>query len=256
LKQERTTTIKVFRAIFGLLLSISLLLIGQACELAGVDFSTPTPTPVLAAQEIADRSSRAMLELGSMHFEIGLTGALAYVDNPPTTALKAVSGDLLRPDKVKAVVRLSSLGLVTEVGLISIEGASYVTNPLNQRWEALPPEWGWYFDPRLPFDETVGIPAVVPQVRLEKVGLEERDGTTFYHLRGVARGEQITAWTAGLIAEGEVPVDLWIDTDTFLIHRVHLVELSSKPENPTEWDISLSAFDQPVEVQAPPLDGN
>lgn len=221
--------------------------------MAGIGSPTPTPTPNLSAKEIAARSSQTMLELDTLHFVIDLTGSLAYIDNPPTTALKHVDGDLLRPDKVRGLVKVSSLGIVTEVGLISIKGQSYVTNPINQRWEQLPPEWGWYFDPRLPFDEEYGIPAVVPYIELEKVGVEQIDDNFYYHLVGVAQGEQITWWTAGLIKEDDVPVDLWIDTSTFLIYRVHLVELVSDPDRPTEWDITFSNFDQPLEIEAPPL---
>ncbi|MBN1220510.1 MAG: LppX_LprAFG lipoprotein [Anaerolineae bacterium] len=215
---------------------------------------TPTPTPNLSAKEIVSRSSQAMLAPKTLHFTIDLTGALDYIDRPPTTALKHVNGDLLRPDKVRGLVKVSSLGVITEIGLISIEGTSYVTNPVNQQWELLPPEWGWYFDPRLPFDEQYGIPSIIPHLTLEKKGVVEIEGHTYYHFEGMAQGEQITWWTAGMVASGDVPVQIWIDTDTFLIHRVHLIELSSDPERPTEWDIQFSDFNQALEIQAPPLD--
>ena len=235
-----------------LLVAIFVMLSTQACGLIDVG-PTPTPTPDLPAQEIAQRASDAMLEIESMHFDIVLSGALAYIDRPPTTALKRVEGALNLPDEMRALVRISSLGLVSEIGLISIDETSFVTNPVNQRWEMLPPDWGWFFYPALPFDETYGIPAVVPQVQMEKVGLEENEGQMLYHLRGLTQGELIRGWTANLMSDGEVSVDLWINTETFLIQRVHLVELDSKPENPTEWDITFSEFNQPVEVQAPPV---
>lgn len=233
---------------------LSLLAVGLVSSCSALSSGpTPTPTPDLSAQEIIQRASRAMLAAKTLHFTIDLTGALDYIDRPPTTALKHVQGDLIRPDKVRGLVKVSSLGLVSEIGLISIEGQSYVTNPINQRWQALPPEWGWYFDPRLPFDEQYGIPAVAPKIPMQKIGVEQAEEEFFYHLKGVAQGEQITWWTAGLIASGDVPIDVWIDTDTFLIQRVHLVELTSDPERPTEWDIQFSNFDQPVEIEAPPL---
>ena len=72
----------------------------------------------------------------------------------------------------------------------------------------------------------------------------------FRPVEGIAQGEQIIWWTAGLIPTGDVPVQVWIDTNTFLIHRVHLVELASDPERPTEWDIRFSDFDQPLDIQA------
>jgi len=213
-----------------------------------------TPTPDLSADEIAQRTSQAMLESDTFHFDIVLTGALDYIDRPPTTALKRVTGNLLRPDKLKAIVRVSTLGLVSEVGLISIEQDSYVTNPLNQQWQKLPPEWGWYFDPRAPFNEEYGIPAVVPLVPMQKLGLAEIEGQSYYHLQGTAQGEQITIWTAGLIADGDVPITLWIDPQTFLIRRVTMVETSSDPEKPTTWQIDFTEYGNPVEVQAPPIE--
>lgn len=245
-------TAQPIQSFLSLLLATVAFLFSQGCGLIESG-PTPTPTPDLSADEIALRSSQAMLEVESMQFDIVLSGALAYIDRPPTTALKKVEGALNLPDEMRALVRISSLGLVSEIGLISIAGTSFVTNPVNQRWEMLPPDWGWFFNPALPFDETYGIPAVVPHVQMEKVGLEEIEGRRVYHLRGVAQGQQIRGWTANLMTEGEVPVDLWIDTETFLIHRVHMVELASKPENPTEWDIIFSEFNQPVEVQAPPV---
>jgi lipoprotein LprG len=211
------------------------------------------PTPDLPVGEIVQRSSEAMIAAQTLHFNIKLTGKLAYIDRPPTTALKSVEGDLLRPDQIRALVRVSTLGIVSEVGLISIGPDSYVTNPLSQRWQILPSEWGWYFDPRAPFDEQYGIPAVIPHVPMQKIGIEEIEGKPYYHVAGIAQGEQIRWWTAGLIAEGEIPVDLWIDPHDFLIRRVHLIELATDPERPTEWDIVFTNYDQPLEIQAPPI---
>jgi hypothetical protein len=236
-------------ALLGLMIGLA----GSGCDIANTG-PTPTPTPSLSATEIANRSSQAMLDVKTLHFDIELTGKLAYIDRPPTTALKRVEGKLLRPDRVQALVRVSTLGLVSEVGLISIAGESYVTNPINQRWELLPPEWGWFFDPRLPFDEQYGIPAVVPLITFENKGVEEIEGQSYYHLAGVAQGQQITWWTAGLIADSEVPVNLWINTDTFLIQRVHLVELNSDPERPTEWTILFTNYDQPLTIESPPIE--
>jgi hypothetical protein len=213
----------------------------------------PTPTPALSAAEIVTRSSEKMMEVKTLHYTIDLSGVLDYIDRPPTTALKHVEGDLLRPDRVRGLVKVSSFGIVSEIGLISIEGDSYVTNPLNQRWEKLPPEWGWYFDPRLPFDETYGIPAVAPTIPMEKKGIEEIEGQNYYHLEGTTPAEPIMWWTAGMIREGEVPVSLWIETDTFLIARVRLVELASHAERPTTWDIRFSNYDAPLEIEPPPI---
>ncbi|MEM7344964.1 MAG: LppX_LprAFG lipoprotein, partial [Chloroflexota bacterium] len=120
-------------------------------------------------------------------------------------------------------------------------------------WEVLPPEWGWFFDPRLPFDEEVGIPAVAPLITWQIDGIEQIEDQTFYRLTGLAQGEQIRWWTAGLMGEGEVPVTLWVDTGTFRIHRVVMIENETDPERPTQWTIEFSAYDEPIDIQAPPV---
>jgi len=213
---------------------------------------TPTPTPTLSARDIAARSAERMLAVQSLHFSIRLTGALDYIDSPPTTALKEVEGDLVRPDRLRALVKVSSFGVVTQVGLIRYQADTYVTNPINQRWEKLPPEWGWYIDPTLPFHPEFGVPAILPTIELSKVGVEELEGRPHYHLNATTEGDYLAWWTLGMIPEGPVVVDVWVDAETFLLRRVMLVETASDPKDPTVWHIELSAFDQPVEIEPPP----
>ncbi len=214
---------------------------------------TPTATPVLSAHEIATRSAGQMLAVQSLHFSLQLTGALDYIDSPPTVALKEVEGDLVRPDDLRALVKLSSFGVVTQVGLIRDGTDMYVTNPINQRWEKLPPEWGWYIDPTLTFDPEYGVPAILPTIDLDKAGVDEIEGRPHYHLNATTEGDYLAWWTMGMIPEGAVIVDVWIDAESFLLRQVTMVETASDSDNPTVWDIQLSAFDQPVEVQPPPL---
>jgi lipoprotein LprG len=212
----------------------------------------PTPTPVLSAREIATRSAGKMLAVQSLHFSIQLTGALDYIDSPPTIALKQVEGDLVRPANLRAIVRTSSFGVVSEVGLIRYGTDVYVTNPLNQKWEKLPPEWGWYVDPSLPFHPEYGVPAILPTIDLNKVGVEDVDGRPTYHLNTTTEGEYITWWTLGMISTGAVVVDVWIDAESFVLRRVTLLDKTSDAANPSVWHIELSAFDQPVKIEQPP----
>ncbi len=213
----------------------------------------PTPTPDLTAEEIAARAADAMLAIRSLHYVIEVEGVHYYIDSPPTTALKHVEGDLLRPDRVRGVMRVNTLGITTDVGFIGIGGLSYITNPLSQRWETLPPEWGWQFAPGLPFDQEVGIPAIVSQVALQKLGLESLEDQSAYRLQGTAPAQEVMRWQPGLAGAGDVTVQVWVDSETFLLHRVHLVELGSDPERPRIWEIAFSEFDQPVEIAPPPV---
>ena len=61
-----------------------------------------------------------------------------------------------------------------------------------RRWEKLPPEWGWYVDPSLPFHPEHGVPAILPTIDLNKAGVEDIDGRPYYHLNTTTQGEYIT----------------------------------------------------------------
>ena len=104
-----------------------------------------------------------MLSTNSLHLVIELSGKLTYLDSPPTLVLKRAEGDLLRPDRVRAIIKVSSFGFVSEVAVLGLGDEQYVTNPLNQQWEKLPPGQGWIFDPTLIFDPQHGIKSILNQ---------------------------------------------------------------------------------------------
>jgi lipoprotein LprG len=65
--------------------------------------------------------------------------------------------------------------------------------------------------------------------------------------------EQIASLTAGMIGTGEVTLDVWVGEVDGYVRRIQIVELESDPQDPTQWLIEFSAFDEPVDIQAPPV---
>jgi hypothetical protein len=57
--------------------------------------------------------------------------------------------------------------------------------------------------------------------------------------------------TSGMITGGAVDVKLSIDGATFRLSQIELTERDSDPTDPTRWLITLSAFDQPVQITPP-----
>jgi hypothetical protein len=214
---------------------------------------TPTPTPTPLPADVAARAGERMLSVNSLHFTIELSGKLAYLDDPPTLALKRAEGDVERPDSVRAIVRLSSFGITSEVGIIGIGSDQFVTNPLNQQWEKIPPGQGWYFDPAILFDPEYGIQAILKGSDwMLDTGKDEED-QAYYILHGQLPGKQLWLLTSGMIVSGEVVMDVWVSQEDDYVRRIQLVELGSDPEDPTQWLIEFSAFDEPVNIKAPPI---
>lgn len=194
-----------------------------------------------------------MLETHSLHFVMELAGKLVYLDSPPTMALKRAEGDVVRPDQVRAIVRVSSFGLLSELGIIGIGADQYLTNPVNQQWEKLPPGVGWYFDPGMVFDPDHGIEAILTGSEWS-YGVEESIADQpHYHLKGELPGERIAPLASGMIGSGPVPVDIWIGQEDAFVRRIRMVELESDLDNPTEWLLEFTAFDEVDAIQPPPI---
>lgn len=194
-----------------------------------------------------------MLATDSLHFVIDLSGKLTFLDDPPTLALKRAEGDLVRPDRVRAIIKLSSFGMTSEVAIVGLGDNQYVTNPLNQQWEKLPAGQGWNFDPTLIFDPQHGIRPILNRTAWAFGAEEEIEDQRHYRLSGQVSGEQVSPLTAGMIVPGRVTVDAWVGEQDAYVRRIQIVELDSDPENPTQWLIQFSAFGEPVDIQAPPV---
>lgn len=234
-------------------IGIALLLTAISCAPTPAPAATPTPTPTPG--DIAGRAGDQMLSTHSLHFAMEITGKLAYLDSPPTMALKSAEGDVVSPDHVRSIVKLASFGLISELGIIGLGEEQYVTNPLNQQWEKLAPGQGWFFDPALIFDPEQGIQAVLTQTQWSFGAEEEIEGQPHYHLQGLMPGERIAPLASGLIGSGQVEVGIWAGRHDFYVRRIQILEPESDPESPTQWLLEFSAFDELEEIQPPPSAG-
>ena len=194
-----------------------------------------------------------MMTTNSLHFVIELSGEETYLDSPQTLALRRAEGDLVRPDQMRGIVKVSSFGAVAEVAIIGLGDEQYITNPLNQQWVKLPPDYGWYFDPTLIFDPEYGIGPILNETAWTFGAEEKIEGQPHRRLHGQLPAEQIAPLTAGMIRAGEVTMDAWVGQQDAYVRRIQIVELESDPEDPTHWLIEFSAFDKPVDIEAPPV---
>lgn len=236
---------------------VLLLLVSTLVGLSGCQSrsqATTTPTPDLAPTEIAERAAEAMLAVESLHFAIERSGALAYIDADGLLAFKRAEGDFVRPDRLRAIVRIVTAFTPVEIGMVVLGADQYATDPITGDWEPLPPEWG-QFNLAVLFDPEVGIRGLLRNglMDLKLVGREERDGQPHYRLSGRARGESISAMTMGFMGSSDVDLEVWVSADDFYVRRLYIVEPESDPQDPTTWDLTFSKLGQPVEIEAPPV---
>lgn len=215
-----------------------------------------TPEPALSPETIVAQTAARLGELSGFHFVLAVDGPAAYLDPDQTLALRQIEGDFVAPDRARAAVRVALPGLVTEVGIISVGGQQWQTNPLTGAWEAVPPTEG--FDTAVLFDETIGLPAILAQDLSELVladELEVINGVRLHRITAVANPDRLATMSAGLIGsqnEGQpITTDLFIAPDSYELHRILLTEPVAGADSPRQWSIDFSQFDQSVTIEPP-----
>lgn len=229
--------------------SLILLLLLTACH-------SPEP-PSLAPAEIVGKMAANMQAQRSFHFIIDRTGAPAYVDTAETLSFRRAEGDYQAPDRAQAVVRVILPGLVTDVSVISVGPIQWETNPLTGRWQELPPDWG--FNPTVLFREDVGLQAILAAdvTNAQLLGTEKlKNGPdmALYHLTGDVSGTRLYEMSGTLIGPDPVTAEMWIEPETFLLHRIIVVEPVAGSEEPSVWQVDFSRFGQKLLIEPPVFD--
>jgi hypothetical protein len=223
-----------------------------AAGLVGCGSSAATATPV-SAEGVTTQASQKMTAVNAFHFRIDVTGSGAYLDTARTMRLNFTEGDLAKPDKVKADLNLALMGLIVETQAVFIGPDRFFKNPLTQKWETMPKDWG--YDPTVLFDPVQGISGVVKKITgMTLAGTESIDGVDCYHVTGTVKVDDIRQLTAGMIGGDQVKLDIWIGKSDSYVRQLIIEEQPGTPvqdSKPTVWTMKLSAFDQPVTIERP-----
>jgi lipoprotein LprG len=236
------------RLIFGALV---LLIVGVSACGSGPE---PTVTPALPPLEMAQRAADVMTSVESMHFIIEREGKAVYIDAGQLLAFSRAEGDLRLPDRMRALVRVATAFSPIELGMVVLGDEQYATDPITGEWGVLPPEWG-QFNLLVLFAPDTGLQQLlrtgVSDLKLE--GTEKLDERLYYRLSGRASGEKMRDMTMGFIGQGDVELEVWVDVKDFYVRQIHLVESETDPEDPTAWNIQFSNFEEPVDIEPPPV---
>jgi lipoprotein LprG len=192
-----------------------------------------------------------MQGLQSVHFAISRSGGPAYLDSQGTLIFSSAEGDYAAPDAIQAEITVAGPGIALAVNTVAIGDEQWVTNPLNQQWEKLPPGWG--FNPAVLFDPQQGWQPLLNEdvSNVSLVGLVEQGEQPLYQMRATAASQRISTVTSGLAGGDEaITVEIWIDPATSLVHQLHFITGSPTGE-PADWTLRFSQFNSPVTI-APP----
>lgn len=194
-----------------------------------------------------------MSGLAGYQYQLSHTGPTVFIDPEKTAQFVEASGHFVAPDKATTKVKISAMGMVVEITVISIGDAQWGSNPLSGAFQELDPAYLFkpvqYLDPLNGFFPSLGSGLADLSLVAEEE-LEELPGVPLQHLAGTIPGAVIAEVSQGLISVDSLAADLWIDTASGQIPRVVLVDQAGGAE-PSSWTFDFWGFGETIEITAP-----
>jgi len=218
----------------------------ELSERVAIPVSTSTPTPI-NPEVILKRASQVMEELESLHFL--LSHELGRTQLGPGLVIDEVEGDIASPDRLSVMFSGSfGTGFAINVSLISIEGASYMTNPFTGEWEVGPTGVSalGFFDPRR------GIGSMISQVDKLSLLTDATDRHGMYKIGGYLMTEALAPLLGTTLVGESVRVELTIDAERLYLIEARIIgRVAPTDDKNIIRVVALSAFDKPISIEAP-----
>ncbi len=224
--------------------AVVLALLTTAC---GSEEPAETLPPEPAA--VLDAAAVAMGEIDYVTFKIEWTGGAPISIEGLNADFEVAEGQFASPDAANAVATLGVSNVKAQVGVITIKGQSWLTEPITGIWVDAPSAYN--FDPATLFDPELGWQALIANglTDVEWVAEEERGSEPRYHIRATADEDRVAAILAGLIPKQSVVLDMWIDPVTGHIREAELSTVYQGQSS--DWLIEFTKYGEPVEIEPP-----
>jgi len=230
-------------------IALAAALLIAACGTSEEPASTLPPD----ADSVLAASADAMASVEYVHFKIAWDGGAAIEIPDFNSDFVDAEGFFAAPGAANGVATLAVGNARAQLGVISIAGDTWLTEPISGAWMDAPS--GFNVDLAVLFDEEDGWGPLISDglTDVQWIGEEERNDESRYHLRATADADRVKTILAGLIPRQEVEIDLWIDTVTGHIREA---ELSTLYQGQTsDWLIEFTEFGVPVDITPPDLEG-
>lgn len=210
--------------------------------------------PEIAPHELVQQAAASMQQLDGFHFLIDRQGASAFIDPQQSLSFRRAEGDFVAPDSTQAEVRIIGPGIVLDVQVISIGDQQWESNPLSGEWQEVPAGAG--FNPADLLDPNRGLQQLLVQELTDPqlVGtseLEELPGKQLYQLQSGLQGTTLAELSFGLIDDPQPSIQLWIEPDSYYLHRIEIQEYAGDAERQRSWTIDFWDFGQVQQIEPP-----
>jgi len=198
------------------------------------------PDALLA--EVVERLAAAE----TFRFQVSYEGPAVIAE--AGAVLDRVDGVFQAPDRAQSVIRLSALGLIAELEIVSEGSEVWRRGPFNDVWE---PMEGDLITAGDLFSDggllTLLRSDVTGLVAGETVSLEPFPGEEFELAVGSVAGERLGLLTLGYLQGDSAQITLFATGPE--LRRIELVEVDV--DEPRRWIIDLWDYDAPVDIERP-----
>jgi lipoprotein LprG len=166
--------------------------------------------------------------------------------------VKEVVGDVVKPDKLKLSWEGTFQGFFVSAQLITLEGETYMTDPITGRWGPLSGD----VNPLGFFDPAVGIASIMSDLTdVSLMAVETVGGVPTYRMKGELPSRSLAPLLGSVAPDLMVDAEAWIGVEDMYLHQVVFRgRVTSEDAEDISRTIKLSNFNQPVSIEAPKVE--
>jgi hypothetical protein len=200
------------------------------------------------AQNVVAEAVPAMQALESFHF---VYEVVKPQDAKPAQGfdIARIEGDVTADGKMKASIDLLQNGVPVQVDFVALGDVHYFQDPTSQIWQSVPAAMSQVGKINL----NTGAVQILQKVdKLEYVDTQDVGGVKTYHLRGTVAPAEVASIAGAVSTTEPFACEVWVGVDDHLVRRIQISGAATASEDPkTVRTIDLSAFNQPVTIEAP-----
>jgi hypothetical protein len=185
--------------------------------------------------------------VSSFHFTLDQTGGGTPIGNG--VEMTKADGDIVKPDKLKATVTGTVMGMSLSMQMISAGQVMYMTNPLTGSWEQLSSQ----FAILSVFNPNTGVTAIMRGITgLARLSYEQSAGVDCYHISGSIDSASLSPITGSSVQGTPIGVELWAGKDDFLVRSIQLTgKITDTEAAGIIRTLSLSSFNETIDIALP-----
>lgn len=206
------------------------------------------PTLAVDAKNVVAEAVPAMQALKSFHFVYEVVKPQGAAPAQGLEIAKIV-GDVTADGKMKAAIDLLQNGVPLQVNFVALGDIHYIQDPTSQIWQGVPAAMSLVGKINL---NTGAIQILQKIDKLEYVDTQDVGGAKAHHLKGSVAPAEVASIVGSVSATKPFAGEIWIGVDDHLLRRIQIVGAAATSEDPkTVRTIDISAFDQPLTIEAP-----